>query len=835
MPEADKSGATKSASMSPERWERIKSVLAEVLDVSVSARPEAIRKACRGDSALETEVRELMAQAMGSSIGAFGRTEVTETLDAAESGLLFQPETLVGGRFRLVRLLGRGGMGQVWEAFDTQLHLSVAVKTLRTELFSDSRAVERFQREILTARGVTHPNICRVYDLCLHDAGDRRIPFLTMQLVRGESLAQRLKRGPLTETEALQVLGQCASALDAAHQVGVIHRDFKPANVMLKADDSRQFVAVVMDFGLARSTRNDDDGSITAGGTPGYMPPEQAAGRDVQPSGDVYAFAVVACELLTGKHPFGGGLAALPPRWRRIIRNALDVEPNKRVSSPTALLSAVRKRRARKWFAAGAASALIVASLWTGITFSFHKPPETTIAVLPFEVGEQDPELRYLGEGIAEELINSLTRWPQLRVLARRSSFAFHLGNDLKKTSEALSVKFIVVGSVRRQVGHVRIAVEVVDPKTGFQIWASTFDRPENEIVEIHEIMASEIAQRLGGKENHRAGDRQLQTINPEAHDLYLRGLFHFNHRTREQLLTALDLFQQAIHKAPEYAPLHTALADCYSVLGDYGFKAPLEVFQPAHAAIQQALRLDPDLAEARTSLGLWATLYGWDMELAAKSFRQALILNPGYAPAHSWYSQLLFKTRRFDEADREAKRALQLDPISPAVNLNYGNFLFYSRDYAGLIKQAVRQREIDPALPFATHHKALGLAYLGHEVEAVEAMRTVNPMAGSDPVPIRIWAEIMAVGGDKLGAREGLNRLISLYDERKAPASFVAMIYAALGEPDHACDYLEKAIEERDTNLTLLDVAPPFDTLRKNKRFLALRAKIFKETKARS
>lgn len=823
--------------MSAERWAQIKKALAQVLDAPESRRTEAIRNACAGDPGIESEVRGLLAQTIGPSCGEFGYTTATETTGGSdESDLLLQAGNAIAGRFRLVRLLGRGGMGQVWEAFDGQLRVSVAIKTLRPELLSDDRAVARFQRELLTARGVTHPHICRVYDLCVHESGARLIPFLTMQLIGGESLAERLKRKPLTGAEALVVLQQCASALDAAHRAGVIHRDFKPGNIMLASDDSDRLAATVMDFGLARLTHSEEVGAVTAAGTPGYMPPEQLAGKEAEPSADVYSFAVVACELLTGKRPFDGGLEALSPRWRGPIRKALDVEPGKRIASPTALLDAVKagKKGLRLLAAALTITLLATLVLWAAVRSPLFPKPEPTVAVLPFDVATQDPALQYLGDGIAEELIDSLTRWPGLHVIARGSSFSFRGPNsNPKRVSQTLGATYVVVGSVRRQGGHVRIGVELVDPKNGFQIWASTFDRPEGEIFEVHEILASEIASRLGGNQGHPSIRRQPQTIDPVAHDLYLRGLFHFNQRTREQTLMALDLLQQAIQRAPDYAQLYTALADCYSVMGDYYFKPPLEIAEPAHAAIQQALRLDPDSAEAHASLGLWANLYGWNNRLAETNFREAIRLNAGYVSAHQWYSQLLFKTRRFDEAGREARRALDLDPISPAVNLSYGNLLFYSRDFAGLVKQSMRLHEINPALPFSTNHRALGLAYLGRISEAVATMAAAKPMLGSDPVAIRIWAEILAVGGDKPRAREGLDRLIGLYQEGKAAASFPAMIYAALGEPDRACDYLEKAVEQLDTNLTVMDVAPPYDVLRKNPRFLSIRAKVFKETTA--
>jgi serine/threonine-protein kinase len=561
------------------------------------------------------------------------------------------------------------------------------------------------------------------------------------------------------------------------------------------------------------------------------MPPEQLAGKEVQSSADIYSFAVVACELLTGRHPFDGGLEALPRHWRRAIRKAMDVEPSKRFATPSALLEAVQssKHRGRRTALAAAASLCIAAAL-SAAGINLFRSREATVAVLPFEVGQGDAELQYLGDGISEELINSMTRQPHLRVIAKGSAFRFRGANaDLKNAGKQLGVQYLVVGSVRRQSEHVRIAIALVDPLSSFQIWASTFDRPENEILEVHEMMATEIASHIDGRSNRPHAIPQVQTINPEAHDLYLRGLFHVNHRTRDETLAALDLFHQAIQKAPDYAPLYTALADCYSVLGDR-FKSPLEVSGLAHAAIEQALRLNPDLAEAHASLGFWANLYGWDNKLAETSFLKAISLSPGYAPAHQWYSTLLYKTRRFEEAAREARRALELDPVSAAVNLNYGNLFYYSRDFKSLLNQSARLQEMDPSLPFAIHHKALALAYLGRGPEAIATMAKLNPMQDNDGLPVRIWAEILAVAGDQTRAREGLDRLLQLHQQNAVLASFPAMIYALLGDAGKACDWLEKAEREHDTNLTVLDVAPPFDSLRGNPRFQAVRARVFQE-----
>jgi serine/threonine protein kinase/tetratricopeptide (TPR) repeat protein len=823
--------------MTPERWERIKEILARVLDAPEVERENLIQSACGGEDLLEKEVRELVDRALGTrSLGPLATRSSAESI-APNSP--FQSGKLMAGRFLLVRLLGRGGMGQVWEAIDQQLQVSVALKTLRPELLSDSKALMRFHREIVTARGVTHPNICRVYDLYTHEDGEQKIPFLTMELIVGESLAERLRRKALTPEEASAVLRQCAEALAAAHRSGVIHRDFKPGNVMLAARDDRQVDAIVMDFGLARLVRHGDSASITVGGTPGYMPPEQLDGKDVKATADVYSFAVVACELISGKRPFDGGLDALPKQWRNPIRRCLDVDPERRLQSPLTLLDQIHltEKRRRSVLALAALCIVIAACVVAAFRIYRTTPQPSTVAILPFDTGERDADLQYLGDGIAEELINSLTRRPQLRVIARGSSFKFRQRNpDFHQISSALGVRFIIVGSVQRQNGHVRLRLELVDPQSGFQLWATSFDRPENEIFEIQEIAASQIAQQVSGKADNRQDvARALQNIDPDVHDLYLRGLFHLNKRTHDETFMALDLFKQAAVKTSDFAQLYTALADCYNLLGDYRFLPPREITQLADAAINKALSLDPNLAEAHASRGFWATIYGLDNRLAETNFHEAIRLNPNYVPAHQWYSQLLFKTRRFDEAEREAKLALQLDPISPAVNLNYGNFLFYSRDFIGLIRQANRQYEIDPALPFYRHHKSLGLAYLGKLSEAVAVMEPAKPLEGNDPLPLRIWAEILAVGGDKPRAREALAKLVSLYQEGRSPASFPAMIHALLGEPEKACDFLEKGIADLDTNLTLLDVAPPFDSLRQNPRFLAVRAQIFKETKPRN
>lgn len=367
-----------SKTMSPERWEQVKKVFDAALSVPVWERDSAVKGLCEGDAQLAAEVCKLLAA--DERAGNFLQSPAVAVIKPLPgedeiSPRIFRRGDIVSNRFQILRFLNKGGMGEVYEAWDSELHDRVALKTITPEIASNSMAIDRFKSEVKQARGISHSNVCRVYDLFSHQSGSfQRTWFLTMELLQGETLLDRVRgHGPIPCEEAFELTEQMIAGLAAAHRLGIVHRDFKSSNVMLVEDDAEKTRAVITDFGLARTISAVSLGtSDPAGqGTPGYMAPEQQLGGQVGFSADQYALGVVICEMLTGKLPELKDSAqwslllpeqGLPPRWQAVIRRCLEVRPEDRFRDVNEIIAVLdpRRRRRRTAWRVGALSAVVL-------------------------------------------------------------------------------------------------------------------------------------------------------------------------------------------------------------------------------------------------------------------------------------------------------------------------------------------------------------------------------------------------------------------------------------------------------------------------------------------
>lgn len=629
------------------------------------------------------------------------------------------PGKELAGRFRVIRFIAAGGMGDVFEVEDLELHEHVALKTIRAGVVRDPRMLARFKREIQYAKRVTHPNVCRIYDLGWHRDGESEILFLTMELLQGETLAEYLRsHGRMPRQEALPVIAQMAEALSAAHRAGVIHRDFKTSNVMLVGCGQAR-KAVVTDFGLARASSAVDDDSVTEPGkvvgTPAYMAPEQFTAGEVTPATDVYAFGLVMYEMVTGRRPFhcappiaaarkratepppspAADVPGLDPLWESAILRCLEREPARRFQDPREVVAALTTRLAERSTVtltgqrtrlfsprrlasllsrrAVLAGALLTAALAiAGLLFQNSawrraaEPPLKSIAVLPFENSGGDPQMEYYSDGFTEELINSLAGISELRVIARESSLR------LKRTTltseeigKRLRVRVLVMGSIRRTSGRLRVTARLVKAEDGLQLWSDSYDGDEKDLPDIQDRLAGAIESAMEVRlAASQIGSQRGPLPNLPAQDLYWMGRYHWRSRTEDGLRRAIDYFERAIEKDPGYAAAFSGLADVYSVLAEWNTVPPAEALSRARSAARKAVSLNGNLADAHVSLAHVTSLYDRDFGAAERHFQEALRLNPNLVTAHQWYSYMLLKQRRFDESMRHARRALDLDPV---------------------------------------------------------------------------------------------------------------------------------------------------------------------------
>lgn len=795
--------------MNPDSWRRVREVFDQVVEADPGRRLDLLSQMCAGDETIEREVRRMLASMnetgfLDSPLG--DSAEIHRIL----SGLMstFEPGQVIANRFHMIRLLGRGGMGEVWQATDEELREPIAIKTLVAHRLSDPDSVDRFKREVQRARQVAHPNVCRVYDLFFHEG----MPFLTMELLPGETLAARiLREGKIPSDEAIRILRQCAQGLNAAHLTGLVHRDLKPANVML-TDNQR---VVVMDFGLARPRRASDSSLPTAAGTPSYMAPEQAAGQETTPAADIYSFAVLACEVLTGLRPSHGGLAALPPEWRRAIRCGLDADPRERPATATALLSLPSSRRLRRYIlasvVASGAACIPLSWYWSRRNTSEPTPSSSSVAVLPFTTAGQDGES--LGEALSDQIITNLTKYRDLKVIARGSSSQFRLSSaSLASIGSSLQVKYLVTGSLRSENGRVRVNAELVDSLSNRQIWSNSFDRPRSAILSVE----ADVSRALVAQFGLLPLSPTRTTALPAGGEAYLFGRYHLNRRVNGSLQRAVSYLEEATRLSPDFPEAHAALAEALIVLTEVRIEPS---FIPrAQAATERALVLDPRLAEAHACLGYLSGAVQHNFAVAERAFLRAIDLNPALVLARQWYSYHLIRLCRFPDAQVQAQKAIELDPLAMPARQNLAAVAYYSRNWPFLVRQCARLLELDPHHPFAHLLLAHAAAFGGRFAEVEREIEIAGREAADSLVFSRMAAEALATAGHPEKVAPHLERLLA--PKAGTPPSYVASVFAVTRQIDEAFRWLEKAWDSQDVFLPMLAAYPAFDPLRSDPRY---------------
>jgi TolB-like protein/Flp pilus assembly protein TadD len=444
-----------------------------------------------------------------------------------------------------------------------------------------------------------------------------------------------------------------------------------------------------------------------------------------------------------------------------------------------------------------------------------------SIAVLPFTNDSGDPEHEYLSDGISESLINNLSHLPQLKVIARSSSFRFKGKNtDPQEVAKALGVRAILNGRVARRGDRLQISAELIDTRDQRQVWGEQYNRSLSDILTVQEEIAQDISEklrlRLSGEDRERLTKRY--TKNSEAYQAYIQGRYFWNKRNKESLEKGIQYFNQAIEKDPNYALAYAGLADSYLILGNLSLLPPREAYPKARAAATKALELDGALAEAHVSLAFIKHLFEWDWSSAERGFKQALQLNPNYGPGHQWYGVSLAARGRTAEAIAEAKRAQEVDPLSLTINAVVGWMFFLARQYDQAIEQEKKTLEMDPN--FALAHSYLAVAYEQKGMYKEALAQFQNASIASEEVLLGELGHVYAVAGRRSEAREVLNKMNELSKERYVPPYQMALIHVALGEKDQAFALLEKAYEDRFPWLIHLKVEPRLDPLRSDPRF---------------
>jgi len=752
------------------------------------------------------------------------------------------------GRYEIRSKIGEGGMGEVYLAQDTKLARRVALKILPQEFVADKDRMRRFVSEARSVSALNHPNIITIYEI----GETKGTHYIATEYIEGETLQTRLKRESLSLKSALEIALQVASALDAAHRAGVVHRDIKPDNVMVRQDG----IVKVLDFGIAKLTATESSDVDTEAvtrvqmktrvgmilGTAAYMSPEQARGLETDARTDIWSFGCVLYEMLTREKPFQGEtmtdvLANIvyrepasivarrkeaPPELERIVAKTVSKNKDERYQSAKELFDDLKQLETR----------MLVDAELTRSRESIPAQPafRNSIAVLPFANISAEKDNDYFSEGLTEEIIMHLSKLQMLKVVALGSAMRYvKEGKTHKEAADDLGVQYLLEGSVRRQGKNLRITAQLIDAMHEVYLWAETYRGTIEDIFEIQEKVAVEIVQtlqlRLSPDEKQIL--RKRFTENTEAYQLYLQGRFFWNKRSEEGLKTAIKYFEQAIEKDPQYALAWAGIADSYLVLGEYGNIPRRELYPLAEAAVIKALEIDDQLAEVHTSFASLLMLAKWDWVNSEKEFKLALELNPNYATAYHWYSQWLWSMGRLAESLQMVSRAAELDPVSQAILKDKGLAFYYDRQYDNAIEMARKTLELDPN--YAAAHRLLSLAFQGQELfdEAIAANQNWGELTGNKVETSLALAQIYAISGQLEDAR-------TLVDVVKKDSNLIdqayrglALVYAALGENDTAFEWLEKGYQRREESLLSIKVDPKVDRLRSDPRFIALLRKL--------
>jgi serine/threonine protein kinase/Tfp pilus assembly protein PilF len=735
------------------------------------------------------------------------------------------------GPYKIRALLGAGGMGEVYVARDTRLDRDVAIKVLPPAFASAVDRRRRFVHEARAAASLNHPNIVAIYDAGLGDG----VPFIVMEYVRGETLSAELRRGPIPCGRALQIGSEIAAALVEAHAHNVTHRDLKPGNVMVTPGGAIK----VLDFGIAK-TIAPEPAPIATGepppdkalthvgqllGTPGYMSPEQLMGYAIDNRSDVYSLGVLLFELVTGQRPIPGDdpVALRHAAQSSAIPSARDVDP----SVPAAVADLIAQAMTREPAARPSAEVLradLNALLLRGATV---RPDVPSVAVLSFSDMSSGRDQEVFCDGMAEELINALTRIPRLRVAARTSAFQFKgKARDVRRIGEALNVATVLDGSVRKAGDRLRVAVELIGAADGYQLWAEHFDVGVQDVFAVQDEITLSVVAALQGKWaiDPAAPVVPSRRTNVEAYGAYLEGRYHWNKRTEAELKKSVVCFERAMAQAPGYAQAHAGLADTYVTLATYGAMPARDAMPRAKEALGRALAIDRDLAQAYACRGCVHSLYDWDQPAAERDFRRAIALNPAYATAHHWYAiNHLVPRGRFVEATERLIQALELDPLALAIKTSVGMTSYFAGRFDDAAQALQRTIELDER--FGLAHLFLGATYTeqGRYADASAELDAAAQFSGSSPEILAATGYLHARAGDGDRARQTLDSLRQLSRERYVSPARLAQVHLGLGERGEAIDRLEEAHAERAADLAWVGVRPVFESLRTEPRFVTL------------
>ena len=882
--------------MKSERWQQVEHLYHAALAQNVDERPDFLAVMCAGDEELRREVESLLAFEVQSAD--FIETPALDV--AAKIMAQDQVAHMTAGQtinhYIIISALGAGGMGEVYLAEDTRLHRRVAIKFLPSHLTQDKRYLGRFEQEARTVAALSHPHVCTIHEVIA--TGDGR-HCIVMEYVEGMTLREVISKRKLTVPEAVDIASQIASALSAAHSLGIVHRDIKPENIMLRKDGYLK----ILDFGLAKlietETSTIDHEAATklqlstspgiVMGTVHYMSPEQARGLPVDARTDIWSLGVVLYESMAGVRPFNGEtttdviisvaqrdppplsnyLPDVPVELEQIVKRCLEKEREQRYQSAETLLNDLKRlkreleldpERARSTnptitqrtsatsitsrklaIAAVIALLVIIASILAFKSFRSGSapPPQTevkSLAVLPLTNLSGDPAQDYFAEGMTETLIAGLAQVRALRVMPRISVMQYkNAQKPVAEIARELNVNAIVDGSVQHLGDRVQINIELVETANNRQLWSRSYNRDIKELLNVQSEVAQAVTQAIAVKLTRQEQQRLagVHEIDPVAYDYFLRGKFYLNRQTKDDNQEAITMFEKAVATDQNFAAAQAELAQAY-VWRSFLFTPDEQQLQEkAFVAVEKALSLDPDLAEAHLARGrlLWTPYHHFPHDQAIQEYRRAIDLNPSLDEAHHQLALVYGHVGLLDEAMPELDKAIALNPGNSLARYRVGETMLFQCKYEqALTVLRTVPREVNPAL--VGHQIAWALFGLGRKDEAAATLDQFLKDYPEDNRGLLTSLQAMLAASDKQ-ERKAEEKIKLALQKAKGfghfhhTAYFVGSAYALMNKPDEAIKWLEQAADEGFPCYPLFEKDSNLDNLRQDPRFIALLAKL--------
>ncbi len=731
------------------------------------------------------------------------------------------------GRYRLIERIGEGGMGEVWKAHDDNLDRDVAIKMLLRGAVGTETTRERFRREAHVLSRLSHPGVATIFDFDAQGGCD----FLVMEYVAGGTLESRLATGPLSLPKVLTLGAAIADTLAYAHRQGFLHRDLKPGNVVLTADDQPK----ILDFGLAlllsggRVTGRITEAGMVLGSLP-YMAPEQLFGEVNDARTDIYALGAMLFEMVTGQRPFVRERAEAV--MFAIMNNAAPSVRSLRPEAPDALdrliADCLRKEPEQR-----PASAALVSEALNGIRDGAPtgrlplsaRDVVRAIAVLPLRNVSNDLTQEYFADGMTESIISDLARIKALRVISRTSVMTYKDSTkSLPDIARELNVDAVLEGSALLLGNRVRVSVQLVSARSDQTLWADRYDRELKDVLalqsELAQTVAREIAIQLSPTETTQLANRSA--VNPEAHLLYLKSRHLFFGGSPESMEEARRYARRALELDPDFALAWCALADCNIFRAIRGIARPAEAIAEATAAANKALELDPTLADAHFSMGTILSHTG-DLAGGLRALQKAVALNPGLSSAHNLLGRALYSYERHAEALAEMSRSVSLDPLSMMIYTGVGDAYYFARQYEKSVLQYRMSIELDPRFDGSHTGLARSLEALGRFDEARAQYEEGRRLSGGIAGPSIGLAHLEAPSGNTREARRILAELTKARITDVVSAWGIAVLHASLGDLDEAFHWLEVALADRESGMILLRVHPRLDPIRNDPRYRPL------------